>query len=367
MSFPTSSELAALREHLYWGDLETELKTGLAGVDVETGGRRVRLTLRDGRVVVAGLVQEPRSCWVVAYAGNSLMLPLDASKSVIVGALQSIINALGMDLPIPSPYRWGEVEHSPVVDLADVLTARGLDVREVVASNRLRYHATDGTYLDVDGAEGHYLVVSNWDQWEIRLRWHGGICWVADAYAQFDCNRGNRIDLAAALGVSKTRIPRSVPDDVDRHLLANALENLSHRGESWVASWAFDERFSEHDLLVWVPNFLHWLGLKSVSCKEERRGLKIESANAYVRYRPKAVSVADVERLAGVTANHDHVRLLIGRDWPTRAAVRSADRLRVAVFSVSSEANPPWRAHGAVAEAMVPYCMPWDPAVLRRT
>ncbi len=360
VDFPTSEEMASFAEHLYWSALKDDLEKHLgSSATVQVTGRRALVTV-DGRAkVAAGVIDRPRSCWMVAHEEHVVLLPLESKRSDIVRTVRDFAWAIFQGRRVPSPYRWGEIDPSPITDLADVLEARGLDVRRVVVSCRLRAGAAS-TIDHVDEDMGEFLEVSDWDQVEVVVRRHQAVGWVADVRASLpEGDQGGRADLATQLAASVPRVPRAVPDNVDRHALANAVSELCHTADELVENDGFDPGFRLDDLEHWLPGWLRWLGLTGVSCQKGRAAPEVSAENAYVRLRSKGPTVADVERLAGNATDPNKARLLIGLGWPSRPTLFAADRLRVALFSLKPGGDPPWRPHGVLAQAMTPHCDPW--------
>ncbi|WP_327361414.1 hypothetical protein [Streptomyces sp. NBC_01296] len=139
---------------------------------------------------------------------------LDTSVEVLVDALHARAAAHVFSTPVPSPLRWDEGEASDMTQLADLLDARGVRVRRVVAGNRwfARGSRSDPELVLVHESAGAYVDAELADAF-VRISVKPALGWMVDAYIR-DWGAWGRVDLArslwdqsaAAPGVSLTTV-----------------------------------------------------------------------------------------------------------------------------------------------------------------
>ncbi|MEV6976001.1 hypothetical protein [Kitasatospora sp. NPDC093806] len=360
MGFPTSDMLAAATNffgHQALGGRFRERHPDLAGrlwvSDLDplhlsvplSGGRSVvlaqlRFTKPYDRVpvwAVAGpRASEPPRIWWGTTGADVLV---DALHARVVAELEGSEER--------SPWRWDEPVTGEVVELADDLAARGVDVVMAVAQNRCRaveadrgvkaeYFGRDrGDFLVVRGA-GCLITVSRkpLSGWSADVRTGQGEPW-------------RRLDLGGLLLGEPSVVPGVASDRVDRSRLAGLVAGLARFSrvptvdDRLAGRAALPAQRSQVDgrpeRSVLVGGAAHELArMGFVDVVPDSAGDRLVSETFHIEWWKKTRSVGqgDLERLFGVAAVDGRRLLVVTESSATRPARDFADRAKAFVFAV---------------------------------
>ncbi|MER6168144.1 hypothetical protein [Streptomyces violaceorubidus] len=189
-----SLESTFLKRHPKWADRVEFNAAGPFFLKVNlSGGRSVALARVNYQHQVAWTIVDP------SLHSDPSVWALDTSVEVLVDALYAHAAAHLFDTPVPSPLRWDEGEPSDMTQLADLLDARGVRVRRVVAGNRwfARGSRSNPELVLVREAAGAYVDAELADAF-VRISVKPALGWMVDAYIR-DWGAWGRVDLARSL------------------------------------------------------------------------------------------------------------------------------------------------------------------------
>jgi hypothetical protein len=230
-----------------------------------------------------------------------------------------------------SPWRYGQSERSPIVQLAEALSDGGLDVDAVVSTNRVvpsRY----------DFGEGHWIDSSLGEALRLELEWGTAVVslkptlgWVMDVDSGLAVRR---MDLSRSLTGKPSSAPGLAADQIET--VATAVRQVVEAGPPEPT----DGRPPVEVLLHERPDILAtaWWMRELGYARTEAYGDTIAStAHVEVWSRQTPVAIGDVQRTFARAALEGKKPLLIATSQFTRSARKWADDADIALFTLWGE------------------------------
>ncbi|MGW3054442.1 hypothetical protein ACWC98_00730 [Streptomyces goshikiensis] len=243
MAFPTGDIVAAFGKFLHYQELEStfldrhpdladRVEFNAAGpffLKVKLAGKR--------SVVLARVNYQHQVAWSIvdpSLHGDPSVWALDTPVDVLVDALHARAVTHLSGTPVPSPLRWDEGEPSDMTKLADLLDARGVRVRRVVAGNRwfARGSRSNPELVLVRELAGAYVDAELADAF-VRISLKPALGWMVDAYVR-DWGAWGRVDLSRSLWDQSAAAPGVPRASVSVDEVAEAIgKGPAHWGTSF--------------------------------------------------------------------------------------------------------------------------------------
>ncbi|MEU8513991.1 hypothetical protein AB0C76_20735 [Kitasatospora sp. NPDC048722] len=273
-----------------------------------------------------------------------------------------------------TPWRWDEPATGEIVELADDLAARGVDVLMAVAQNRCRaVEAERGAKAKYFGHdEGDFVLVQGLgclirvsrkllSGWSASVRAEGGGIW-------------QRLDLGGLLFGEPSVVPGVEPGRVDRAKLAGLIADLARLPH--VPTMA--ERSVGRDSLPAQRSQAADRPARSVlvegAARElARRGFadvvpddtcsRLESETFHIEWwnRSKSMGLGDVQRLYGAAAVKGRRLMVLSESSATKPACAFADQAKAFIFAVDPEGRGLHSCNGLAREVILDQSS-WRPA-----
>ncbi|MHC5902410.1 hypothetical protein ACVNF4_00575 [Streptomyces sp. S6] len=205
MPFPPGDLVAAFGRHLHFKSLEQALLdrhpevADRVSFDDTSRLMHLKVTLSAARSVTLAQVRMGYSTvWCVMgpeLDSEPSVWPLDTPDEVLVDALHAVASARITGGAVSSPWCWNESEPSDMTELADLLNARGLGVRRVVAGNRwFASGPRHAAKLDIAGRDHGCFVEAEFPDVFVRVSLKPALGWLVDAYVT-EVEAWGRVDL----------------------------------------------------------------------------------------------------------------------------------------------------------------------------
>ncbi|MFE1291303.1 hypothetical protein [Streptomyces sp. NPDC058751] len=337
--------------------------------------------------------------------------PLYTPDAVLVDALHAVASARLADVPVPSPWCWNESEPSDMTELADLLDARGLRVRRVMASNGYFPRGPRGSAkLDIlSGRDGSFVEVELPDAF-VRVSLKPALGWVVDAYLP---ERGawERIDLGWNLRRRTLPVPGVHREDASVAEIADVLGKgpkawnvkapnhpagrrrgtFSEQRSAWQAPTLFTvesvvlESLDDFDtdlgqpVMASAPKIserspdpqndahrvleqLSRLGFGDLEEGDDELPIRSETFHFVWHSRAKNLSTSEVQQLNGLAAaageNVPKRLIVITTAGITRPAAEFADTAKAFVFWIDRASNELTALNTRAEEAFLPHTKP---------
>lgn len=375
MPFPPGDVVAAFGRHLHFKSLEQALLDRHPDVaervvfDDTNRLMHLKVTLSAGRsVTLAQVHMEYSTVWCVmppGLDGEPSVWPLETPDEVLVDALHAVASARITGEAVASPWRWNESEPSDMTELSDLLDARGLRVRRVVAGNGWSAIGPRHTAkLDIAGRDDGCFVEVEFPDAFVRVSLKSALGWLVDAYVP-EVEAWGRVDLGGLLwgttlpapGVPRTDASvAEIADMLCKGLKAWDLEVSVGPAETAAPDWlqGLDVGLDELDEDSSPVDGRHSLGpreltdavldqLTSLGFGDVEEGdaeTPIRSGTFHVEWhnRAKNLSTSEVQRLNGLAAaagEYVPKRLIVlTATGISRPAANFADTAKAFVFFV---------------------------------
>ncbi|MEU9402441.1 hypothetical protein [Streptomyces sp. NPDC048242] len=296
------------------------------------------------------------------------------SDENLVDTLHAAASAHLQGRSVASPWKWGESEVTPIVQLADQLTANGAVVHNVVGENHyfLYRHADEwwDPRVGIARTEARSYLDATYGDFAYRASHHKALGWRADIYDPRERQWARLID---PLGAGDPQGIGRLPDIAD--LLDVSPEAIAYlacelTGESW---WECHDPWSPFDappflgaapagvrtpdlleklllpahsaggpaapqklppdlLIRRVGSRLRAFGLVDIEWGESSSPLVSPSHHIAWHDTARSMSTSEVQRLNGVAAAEEKQLLVLSRSGLTRPAGQFADKAKALAF-----------------------------------
>lgn len=339
--------------------------TGLAAEVAHTRGLQyVSVHLDNGGSVGLAAVSRFPGAWITAWPktakcdANQMVWPLETDTHVLARIMAAVVTEAIEGRELPTPFRWGRVEISAIVELADQLIAGGVDPGAL----QVRPLMT----LGVDGHPQSVYETLNAlelsDRYEVgrslAVRIDPKVGWSVDQTMPQTGGSG-RLDLASALGL-ETALPRVRVDEVTLEELAQLLiddtgwsdveDDLRRLARYCVTpgeTWLYSKEGAEEAAIAW----LRWAGL----VPSDRRGGQdalTPAVELHVDYTDKQIGIGGVQRYKGVGAVSGRTPVVVARSGFSRNARIWAEAAEMLLFILEEDGR--LRPANELAEAYTP-------------
>ncbi|MBC9733553.1 hypothetical protein [Nocardioides marmotae] len=309
----------------------------------------VKVPLVNGRSVglVAATNRFP-GAWVIAWPttstcdANRIAWPLDTDSHLIAKIMAAVVNDALPGRGLPMPFRWGRVETSAIVELADRLVARGVD-RDAVQLTPLVTLNDDGHPKSADGNLNELRLSDRNDpDRTLCIGLHPKVGWSADQIMARTGGSG-RLDLASALGL-ETALPRVGADAVTLNELAQLLivdtgwddvsdgYQLRRYCVTPEEASVYSKRCAEQAAVAW----LRWAGV----IPADRRGGQdalTSTVELHVDYTEKQIGIGGVQRYKGVAAVSGLTPVVVARSGFSKQARSWAEAAEMLLFTLDED------------------------------
>lgn len=369
MSFPPHDVIQA--EMMFYrlmgiADNVNKLIAG-SGLTAEVGdmqGRQhVSVPLDNGGAVV--LVPNTRfpGAWVTGWPSPStsdvtqVPWPLETSTDLIAKITAAVVTDALQGRDLPTPFRWGHVETSAIVELADQLIAFGVE-RDAIQLTPLMTLDDDGQPNSVDGNLNELRLSDTNDPDRIvAIRIDPKVGWSADQLMPYTGGSG-RLDLAAGLELV-TDLPRVGADDVALDELAQLL--IADTG--WYNP--FDDDYDDRQLRRYCVTpeetsvsskdtaeqaaiaWLRWAGFVPADRRGNEQALS-SAVELYVDFTEKQIGLGGVQQYKGVAAVSGRTSIVVARAGISKHARSWAETAEMLLFTVAEDGRL-WPANDLAA------------------
>ncbi|MEV7579792.1 hypothetical protein [Streptomyces erythrochromogenes] len=350
--------------------------------------------------------------WAVTAPGISsrpIILPLNGmSDENLVDTLHAAASAHVQGRSVASPWRWGESEVTPIVQLADQLTANGAVVHNVVGKNHyFLYHHADGWWdprVGIARTGTRSYLDATYGDFAYRASHHKTLGWRADIY---DPRERQWARLADPLGAGDPQGIGKLPDiadlvDVSPEAIAylacelttesrwechdpwspldappflaapdgvhtsDLLEELLPTSHSAVERGVPQEL--PPDLLVRrVESQLRAFGLADVEWGDASSPLVSHSRHIAWHNSARSMSTSEVQRLNGVAAAEEKQLLVLTRSGLTRPAGQFADKAKALAFQWDAKTGLLFNGNARGTELLFPCLEDFEMSIGQRS
>lgn len=232
MPFPPSDVVAAFSRHLHFQVLERALRerhpelAERVQFDDSQGRMLLKVALPGGQsICLAHVHMRYAVVWGVMdpdLNSEPFLWPLDTPDDVLVDSVHAKATVHLTGEPLSSPWRWHESEPSAMTELADLLDARGVQVRRVAAGNRyFAYGPRLTPELDIVGERDESFLEAEFPNAFVRVSLKPTLGWLLDLHTP----RGGwgRIELDPCLRRTSSPTPGVPRADVSVEEIAQVL------------------------------------------------------------------------------------------------------------------------------------------------
>lgn len=313
-----------------------------------------------GAVALLPVTRSP-GAWVTTWPqtptcdANQMAWPLETDSHLIANFMAAVVNEVLQGFDLPTPFCWGRVETSAIVELADQLVTHGVD-RDAVRLAPLRALNDDGEPKIVYGELNElHLSDRNDSDRSLCVRIHPKVGWTVDQLTPYTGGSG-RLNLAAALEL-ETVLPRVGVDDVARDELAQLIiaDTGWHDGfdderqlRRYCVTPKEAEVYSKNSAERAAVAWLRWAGFVPTDRRGGQEALT-PAVELHVDYTEKQVGLGGVQRYKGVAALGGRTPVVVARAGFSKPARTWADAAEMLLFTLDEEARL-WPANELAAE-----------------
>lgn len=271
--------------------------------------------------------------------------PLALDEAVLIDLVMAVIRKCVDRGELPSPYRWGQVERSGLVVLADHLLAHGVP-ESAIGLDPLRRLDDDGK-VRYGGASNELRVTDNNDeQRSLVVRLHEDIGWTVDQVMQAPGASG-RLDLASALGL-KPALPRVSGEDLDTLRLARILADdtswsdanddddprcLFLYGEAPEVSSVVSKDDAERAAAAW----LKWAGFVEAGSEVLGGRILSRAIELHIVFSGRPVPLSGVQRCMGIASVSGRTPVMVAKSGFSRNGSEWADVAGMLLFVIGDD------------------------------
>lgn len=307
----------------------------------------VRVPLEAGGGVSLALADRYPGAWLVMWpdglevARSAWPLDIDEEQLVDIVTLVVLVAARGGELP--SPYRWGRVQRTQIVMLADELVVHGVDVgavgisplRTVDDNLRVRTCSDDGGSLHLlDRGETDRTLIANFDEvsgWAVdQMMPPPGAC--------------GRLDVPSVLGLCTLsgRVGRgeTTPQELAQVLAGDTLWSDAAEEDDPRCLALYAEAppvctvDSRETAMSAATSWLVWAGFVEQQRVPSGPPRLSDAVEIHVDWSEKLVPIGKVQRVKGMASLSGRTPVLVARTGFTKNAVPWAEAAEMLLFVI---------------------------------
>jgi len=327
--------------------------SGLTAEVAHTRGLQyVSVPLANGRSIGLVAATRPPGAWVTAWPrtptcdAGQLAWPLETDSHLVAKVTAAVVNETLQGRDLPTPFRWGRVETSAIVELADQLIARGVD-RDAVQLTPLMTLDESNHPKSVYGNLNELRLSDNNDpDRSVAIRIDPKVGWSADQLMPYTGGSG-RLDLASGLELA-TDLPRVGADDVTLDELAQLLiadtgwynpfdddsddRRLRRYCVTPEETSVYSKESAERAAIAW----LRWAGFVPADRRGDQQALTT-AVELHLDYTENQVGIGGVQRYKGVAAVSGRTPVFVARSGFSKHARTWADTAEMLLFALAED------------------------------